>query len=246
VAPPPSPSAGAAGADDPARAGLRRLVLLGAVLLGLLVAGRVSGLAAALDVEHIRRWVRGAGVLGWAIIAGVMALGEVVHVPAVVTYSVCIMIYGKLLGFFVGWVAVIVSVAFSFLLVRAVGGDSLIHTKNRRMQRMLAQLHERPITTVLLLRIVLFAAPALNFALALSRVSFYHYIIGSIVGVVPPLIVFALAVDWFVSAHNLLVADGWGDPSATPAASFVIGGSLVNVTGVPSLMHGRAPMNATG
>jgi len=231
------PTAPAETSADPGQAALRRLALLGATLLGLLVAGRASGAASILDVQHIGRWVRGAGVLGWAIIAGVMAVGEVVHVPAVVTYSACIMIYGKLAGFFVGWFAVMVSVSFSFALVRAVGGDSLIHTKNKRMQRMLAQLDEKPVVTILLLRIVLFAAPALNFALALSRISFYHYFAGSAVGVVPPLIVFALAVDWFVSTHSLLVGGGPGESMATPASPLPLGVALVNATAAPPFLQ---------
>merc|ERR1712194_195351 len=134
---------------------------------------------------------------------------------------------------------------FSFGLVRTVGGDSLIHTKNKRMQKMLAQLDDRPVMTVFFLRAVLFAAPPLNFALALSRVSFKHYIIGSGVGVVPMLTVFALAVDWFVSTHQMLSAGITGGPTDLQP-SFSMNLSAMNLSAASSFpLNVTFPVNVT-
>ena len=58
---------------------------------------------------------------------------------------------------------------------------------------MMANLDRRPITTVVILRTLLFISPALNYALALSSLQFRHYLIGSVLGVIGPL----LGIAWF-------------------------------------------------
>ena len=50
----------------------------------------------------------------------------------------------------------------------------------------LARLEERPIRTVALLRLFLWLAPALTYALALSRIRYRHYVAGSAIGLALP------------------------------------------------------------
>ena len=61
---------------------------------------------------------------------------------------------------------------------------------------MLARLDERPVTTVIVLRTLLWLAPPLNYALALSSIRFRHYLIGSALGLLLPVAGAALFFDW--------------------------------------------------
>ncbi|CAK0789698.1 unnamed protein product, partial [Prorocentrum cordatum] len=153
---PPASAPGRAGGgyftgDDPAPEEepfpARRLALLAFGCLALLATGHATGAVEKLDAEHIGSMVRGAGVFGCLVVAAVMSLGELVHVPAGdgwVVYGACIMIYGKAVGFLVGWFAAITSVTFSFFVVRAVGGKSFSQIKSKRIRAVLAQLDKRP------------------------------------------------------------------------------------------------------
>jgi len=198
---------------------LHRLMMLLVLMIGLVVVGKVTGAADKIDTDHIKKLVQKTGAFGWLLIAGLMSVGELVHVPAVIIYAACLMIYGKFVGFFVGWFAVIVSMTFSFFVVRKVGGDGLSNIKNKRVQKILAHLEVNPISVVMFLRVFLFAAPPLNYALALSRISFYHYIIGSAVGVMPPLVVIALVIEEFTLFSEPIVIDSVGISNSADVAA---------------------------
>ena len=50
----------------------------------------------------------------------------------------------------------------------------------------------RPLRTVVLLRIVLWMSPQLNYALALTGISFRNYLLGSAFGLIWPIVIMAL------------------------------------------------------
>ena len=49
------------------------------------------------------------------------------------------------------------------------------------------------------MRMFLFLLPAVNYGLAMTRVRFRDYLVGSAIGLVPPMIVIALAFEWALS-----------------------------------------------
>jgi uncharacterized membrane protein YdjX (TVP38/TMEM64 family) len=86
-------------------------------------------------------------------------------------------------------------VCFSFAIVRLVGGKALGELENPWVKKVMAKLDERPITTIALLRVVLIMSPQLNYALALTNVRFRDYLIGSVIGLVPPILAFVVFFD---------------------------------------------------
>ena len=69
------------------------------------------------------------------------------------------------------------------------------------MRKILDRLDERPILTVVILRLIFVMSPPVNYALALSSLRFRDYLIGSLIGLPVPLIVLGLVADrlvqWF-------------------------------------------------
>ncbi len=173
-----------------------RLLLLVLVLAGLFVVGKATGAIDRIDVARVRAVVERAGALGMAAFVVLFALGELVHVPGMVFVAAGIVIYGKAAGFAISLAAAIVSVSVSFALVRAAGGKMLAEVERPFVKRMLAKLDARPIATVFVLRSVLWLAPPLNYALALSSIRFRDYLAGSALGLVGPVLVATLLFDW--------------------------------------------------
>ncbi len=172
-----------------------RILLIVSILVGLYFLGKQTGWVDQFNPESIRESVQGAGVWGFAIYLAVFSLGEFIHVPGIVFVGGGILAYGKLLGFFAAFLGANVSVCFSFLVVRKIGGQVARDSRFGFVRRAMKQLDTRPIATVAVLRMVLFISPAINYALALSGVRFRDYLIGSALGLSGPLLAITLFFD---------------------------------------------------
>lgn len=166
------------------------------LFVGLWLIGKLTGLNDKFSVEWIRESVDKSGIWGALVFIAIFSLGELVHIPGMVFVAAGILAFGPVMGFFLGVIAALCSVCFSFVVVRAVGGKAIAEIKRPFIQKILARLDKRPITTVIVLRLILWLAPPLNYALALSNIKFRDYAIGSGLGLVLPVLVFSTAFDW--------------------------------------------------
>lgn len=176
-----------------------RFVLLALIIGGAVAAGSYLDLADTFDAQGMRQLVLDSGPWGWAVYVVTFAAGEFLHVPGLVFVATGILVYGKLIGFGIAMAGALVSVSFSFLVVRRIGGTPLADVRYRWFQGMLQRLHKHPIRTVFLLRLALWLAPALNYALALTPVRFRDYLIGSALGLVLPIAGAAWLIDWILT-----------------------------------------------
>jgi uncharacterized membrane protein YdjX (TVP38/TMEM64 family) len=168
----------------------------------LLAAFAVSyhlDLAGRFDVDAIRELVQGAGLWGVLLYVAAFAAGEFLHVPGLVFVAAGILVYGKASGFFVVLLGAVTSVCFSFLVVRRIGGTPLREARNPWLRRMLAGLERHPLRTVFVLRTLLWMAPPLNYALALTPVRFSHYALGSTLGLILPVAGATLLIEWLLA-----------------------------------------------
>ena len=188
---------GDAAQTDGRAKGLRLLALVVLVVGSILVA-RSTGVTEALSLERVRTFMEGAGVVGFLLFLGAFALGELVHVPGVVFVAAAILAYGRTLGGSAAYVGALVSVCVSFFVVRAVGGQPLAGLQRPWMKRILDRLEQRPVRVVAILRMILWMAPPLNYALAMSTVRFRDYLVGSAIGLLLPIALAALFLDWVV------------------------------------------------
>jgi uncharacterized membrane protein YdjX (TVP38/TMEM64 family) len=170
---------------------LQRGGLAALVVAALLLAGRLSGATAWLTRENVRDAVQAAGPWGLALFVVLFCLAELVHEPGLVMVAAGVVAYGPYAGFGASFVGALASVTVSFLVVRAVGGTPLAELRWAWARRMLARLEGEPLRVVVVLRLMLWMFPPLNYALALSPVRFRDYLVGSAVGLVVPLLVFS-------------------------------------------------------
>lgn len=179
------------------RVGVRwwRLVVLAAVTAGLLVLGKATGLNAYFSADRLRAVTHGAGAWGPIIFVLAFCVGELVHVPGVVFVAAAVLAYGRTGGGALAFAGALVAVSVSFVIVRAIGGRPLAAIRWPLARRVLSRLEERPVRTIVLLRLLLWMAPQLNYALALSNVRFGSYLLGTALGLVPPITGLVLLSD---------------------------------------------------
>jgi uncharacterized membrane protein YdjX (TVP38/TMEM64 family) len=177
-----------------------RALIVVAVLGLIFVAALLSGVADDVDPERVRTAIVDAGPWGVALFVAMFVVGELIHIPGMVFVLAGVLTYGRSLGFFVALLGAVASVAFSFWLVRTFGGQALAQLRFKVLQRMLSKLDARPVRTVFVLRSIFWIAPALNYALAMSRVRFRDYLVGSALGLVLPILgvtlLFEQALAW--------------------------------------------------
>jgi uncharacterized membrane protein YdjX (TVP38/TMEM64 family) len=171
-------------------------IALVVVLVGLIHA---TGLGERLDsVERVRTWVLGAGGWGLALFLGLFALGALAHMPGVLFLAAAMFIYPSWQGGVVAFVGAVLAVTVSFLVFRSVGGQPLGGLRQPLLRRVLRHLDDRPIRTVFLLRLILWLAPVVSSALALSSVRLRDYVVGSALGLALPIAAFALLFDFIL------------------------------------------------
>jgi uncharacterized membrane protein YdjX (TVP38/TMEM64 family) len=175
-----------------------RLVLLAAIIVGLFVLARATGLSAYLSAERIRAVTAAAGLWGPVAFVILFCLGEFVHVPGVVFVAAAIVAYGRAGGGVLAFVGALTAVTVSFLVVRSIGGKPLGALRSSLARRILSHLEGHPVRTVFLLRLLLWMAPQLNYALALSTVRFRSYLLGTALGLLAPIAGLVLLSDRFL------------------------------------------------
>jgi uncharacterized membrane protein YdjX (TVP38/TMEM64 family) len=163
------------------------------VIAGLLAAGHLSGASAWLTRDNVHAAVQQAGAWGVLLYVVLFAAAELVHVPGTLMVAAGILAFGPLWGFPISFLAALVSVTTSFVVVRSVGGaPDRTPMRWAWARRVLEHLDERPVRSVALLRLVFWMFPPLNYALALSPVRLRDYVVGSALGLLLPLAVMAM------------------------------------------------------
>ena len=81
------------------------------------------------------------------------------------------------------------------MLVRGLGGSALRDIQSHLARKILARLDSHPVRSVALLRLLFQTMPALNYTLALSGVTLRHYMIGTLIGLPVPLLLYCIFFD---------------------------------------------------
>jgi len=167
-----------------------RPILLAVFLVGVFAIGKLTGLTEELTVDGIRESMRQAGVGGFFVFVGTFCVGQLLYIPGFVFVMVSGLAYGPLWGSVASLIAANISVAVSFWIVRTIGGQPLKGATIRKafLQRPLDQLEDRPIRSMIVIRLFLWAIPPVNYTLAMSGVTFRDYMIAAAIGMTPPFV----------------------------------------------------------
>jgi uncharacterized membrane protein YdjX (TVP38/TMEM64 family) len=196
----------AAAPAEAERAGLSpktRLILVGLLLAALFVIAKVTGITEHVTVASLREWMAAAGAWGVVLFVVVFLVGELLQVPGLIFVAAAVLSYGQVEGGVLSYLTAILSVGFSFVVVRTVGGKALGGLDKPWIQKVLARLDDRPIATIAILRVVLIMSPPLNYALALTRVKLSTYMIGSAIGLIPPILAFVVFFEQALAFFDL-------------------------------------------
>lgn len=182
----------------------RRLLLLMAFVLALLVLAQASGLRSQINVAFLQDQLRDNPWSGLALFVLAFCAGNLLQVPGWIFLAAAVFVFGRVNGGLLTYVAACASCLFTFVTIRLMGGNVAATLKSPLAQRLLAQLHAHPVRNVLLLRTLFQTLPALNYALALSGLRLRHYVLGTLLGLPLPIAVYCLFFDYLITAAHKL------------------------------------------
>jgi uncharacterized membrane protein YdjX (TVP38/TMEM64 family) len=172
-----------------------RLAALFVALIALAAIGAATGLRDRFTVANLQAQIAASGPWGALLFGAAWCLGSLLYLPGIVFLVVATLAWGRVAGAGIGFLGAVAAVTLSFVLVRAVGGQALGESNRPWIRRVMARLDSHPIGSVFLLRLVLLTSPPINYSLALSSIRFRDHLIGSALGLAPPVVAVSLFTD---------------------------------------------------
>lgn len=174
------------------------------LFLGILLAVfELSGLRDHFSLDFLQHRMVENRVSGLLIFILLFSLGNLIQIPGWIFLAAAVLALGRTWGGVATYLAATISCAFTFLTIRLVGGDALRKLDSKLAARILGQLDAHPIKSVFLLRVLFQTVPALNYALAMSGIKFREYLIGTLLGLPLPIILYCLFFEYLAKSLNI-------------------------------------------
>jgi uncharacterized membrane protein YdjX (TVP38/TMEM64 family) len=170
----------------------------------LLAVFELSGLRDHFNLEFLQHRIIEHRVGGLLVFVLMFTLGNLIQIPGWVFLAAAVLTLGRSMGGLVTYVAASISCVVTFLLIRFVGGDALRQLNSKVAGSILSHLDARPITSVVLLRLLFQTVPAINYALAMSGIKFRKYLIGTLLGLPVPIALYCLFFDYLAKTLRIL------------------------------------------
>jgi len=165
-------------------------------LTALFAVFEFSGLRDHFSLEFLRQRIIEHRVGGLLVFVLLFCLGNLIQIPGWIFLAAAVLALGRFWGGIATYFAASVSCAFTFLTIRWVGGDALRKLNNSLVTKLLARLDAQPVRSILLLRVLFQTVPALNYSLAISGVGFRDYLVGTLLGLPLPIMLYCLFFDY--------------------------------------------------
>lgn len=181
--------------------GVQRVGLVVLFFCALIGVAKVTGLADDMTVDGLRALMQASGAWGRLVYVLAFAVGYAITIPGMFFVAVGVAAYGPIDGGCFAYATSLLAVSLNYWLGRLLGGQSLSELRWGFVQRALKSIDARPVRTIALLRLVLMLTPPFDYGLGLSSVSFPRFLLGSALGLIPPVVVAVLIFDrlivWF-------------------------------------------------
>ena len=181
----------------------RQLITVLAFLALLFAAFEVSGLRGHFSLDFLHDRIIEHKLSGLLVFVLLFCLGNLIQIPGWLFLAAAVLALGEFWGGIATYVAASISCAFTFLAIRRIGGDALRKLDNRVAARLLGLLDARPIRSIVFMRVLFQTVPALNYSLALSGVAFGDYLLGTLLGLPLPIMLYCLFFDYLAGALGI-------------------------------------------
>jgi len=186
------------------KARIIRLLTLALVIAGIVVLYQYRD---QVDATALEQWVKEAGLAGPLVFMLIYIIGTVLFFPGSVLTLAGGAIFGPVWGTLYNLTGATVGAGVAFLLARYLASDWVEQKTGGRLAKLKSGVEEEGWRFVAFVRLVpLFPFNVLNYALGLTRIKFWHYVITSYICMLPG----AVAYTYLGYAGREAVAGGEG------------------------------------
>jgi len=165
------------------KANLVRIVLFAVIMAGIVLAYLYRDL---LNADALETWVADAGFAGPFVFMLIYILGTVLFFPGAVLTLAGGAIFGPVWGTLYNLTGATIGAGIAFLLARYLASDWVEKKAGGRLAQLKGGVEEEGWRFVAFVRLVpLFPFNVLNFALGLTRIKFWHYLLTSYICMFP-------------------------------------------------------------
>ena len=166
---------------------------LAAVVVSAFAWVYASGAYERFDPATMRDWLRASGPWGGLLFIVSYSCLQPLGLNGLAFLLSAPLIWGPTEAFLLNWVGTVGSGLFSYAGARFMVRDWLQKRLPGRVRRFDDRLRSHGFRTVLLLRLIFYTSPSVQWALGVSTVRFLPFLLGSILGVAPFTVVVTLA-----------------------------------------------------
>jgi uncharacterized membrane protein YdjX (TVP38/TMEM64 family)/rhodanese-related sulfurtransferase len=160
-----------------------------------------------IDPQALEQWVHDAGFAGPVVFILVYAIGTVFFLPGSVLTLAGGAIFGPVLGTIYNLTAATIGATLAFLMARYLASDWVEQKVGGRLKQLKQGVEEEGWRFVAFVRLVpLFPFNLLNYALGLTRIKLWHYMVASYICMLPG----GIAYTYLGYAGREAVAGGEG------------------------------------
>jgi uncharacterized membrane protein YdjX (TVP38/TMEM64 family) len=170
---------------------MTRALLFAGVVFALILAWW-SGIYAEASPEKVAELVSRAGVLGPLFFVALFVAAELVHFPGILFVFAAAGLWPLWVAIPTAYAGAVLGAFAVFVIARRIVPPGLRDHLPEPLLRYESLLESHGLLTVIGLRLVLFMAPAVHWLLGASRVSRRNYALGTAIGLLPGVVLFAL------------------------------------------------------
>ncbi len=167
---------------------MKRELLIRLTLLALLVGAVAWALLhrSDFDMAGVERWVRSYGLWAPVMFASLYVVATVLFVPGSVLTIVGGALFGPLWGTFYSLIGATTGATIAFLIARYLASDWVARKAGGRLKHLVDGVEAEGWRFVAFTRLVpLFPFNLLNYALGLTRIRLSHYVLASLICMLP-------------------------------------------------------------
>ena len=164
-------------------------------------------------IETIRQFITSYGSLGTILylVAGSFAI--LINTPTILIIAISTVIFGKLTGILISVIIVYTGISLVYFIAHFLGRPFAKSLFRKKFMYLEKRFEEKGFMTVVYLRLLFFMAPALNWMLGVSNISYKDFLFGSILGTFHNIILFAWLSSLII---NRIEEGGSLNPIKTP------------------------------
>lgn len=163
------------------------------VVVAALVMAAIALHRSGVDGPMLQEKLLALGILAPPLFLLLFAVGELLHLPGILFVLAARVVFGPSLGFALGYVGAVLAVTISFTVARKLLSAARAtrepwRPKWRVLRGAFERVEAHPVQTIAILRVILWLAPPLSYALASTGVRGRDHFLGTALGLVVPVL----------------------------------------------------------